>query len=262
MKLSKKTSLIRHIRLMHSDECEPLNCTVGECNVIYNPIRSTCQATEEPTDGLHQVEDQLTRCSALAVDQGPCKAVNRTNNNYSDNNSFKRKCTICFAKFTDLIDLESHKKLHMPLQSWLCGLTGLCSETFETESNLRSHYSEHRRDNTFSCTFCSFKDQTFTRFTSHIRKHTGERPFACTICSRTFKELKELKRHILALHKGVNVYRCDLFSMKFNRDQEELYKLHRESHTDQQPFACTECDKRWEPPQLTESCQVCAQERA
>jgi len=135
------------------------------------PANCACQAIKLQTEGLHQVEDQRTRGSALAVDQGQCKAAVFTNL-CSDNNDFQHECTICWAKFTDHIDLESHKKLHMPQQSWLCGV---CPENFKTESYLRSHYYlEHRRDNIFSCTFCSFKNSKFKDYGSHAQTHRRE----------------------------------------------------------------------------------------
>jgi len=81
--------------------------------------------------------------------------------------------------------------------------------------------------------------------TNNIRRQTGGRPFACVQCDKTYQKLADLRRHVLRFHNGVNLYTCDKCSMKFNRDQEEVYKLHRESHADQQPFACTECDKRY-----------------
>jgi len=219
-----------HVNRIHRGEeiARRSKCSKTEANIAVILDSTAVQFNSD------DVQDQ--------ADPGPCKTVECTIN-YSDITGFKHECSICWARFTDTINFESHMKLHMPQQSWLCGL---CSENFETESYLRSHYySEHRRDSTFSCTFCSFKDQKFSHFSSHIRKHTSERPFVCTICNVAFKALKSLKSHILVIHNGVSVYRCHQCSMKFNRDQEELYKLHRESHTDQRPFACTECDKRY-----------------
>jgi len=132
---------------------------------------------------------------------------------------------------------------HAPHKLWLCHL---CPETFELESELKNHYyATHRSgsNDLLGCKFCSFKTREYLQFTRHIRKHTGERPFACTLCDWAFKAEADLNRHVSVMHIGVNVYRCNLCGMKFNRDQEEEYRLHRASHTDQRPFACDECDK-------------------
>ena len=63
----------------------------------------------------------------------------------------------------------------------------------------------HSGSKPFKCHLCSKSYTTATDLRSHINNHTGKRPYSCTVCGKEFISSKTLKRHAI-VHTGIWVF--------------------------------------------------------
>lgn len=86
----------------------------------------------------------------------------------------------------------------------------ICTETFETKDELRSHrkMSKHTEARNHACSICS-KTFTSSKLRQHMRAHTKEKPYQCKICSQGFSMSGNLKRHMMT-HTGERPHVCEV----------------------------------------------------
>ncbi len=74
----------------------------------------------------------------------------------------------------------------------------------------------------------------------HILIHTGEKLFQCSVCLRRFRIKSSLTRHS-HLHSGIKPLKCNLCEKSFVHRQ--ALTIHVRSHTGEKPYQCPHCEK-------------------
>ena len=65
---------------------------------------------------------------------------------------------------------------------------------------------------------------------NHESTHFDERNELCTICGKAFKNIKNLRRHLLETHKVHLKFNCDVCQKKY-KSQKELDVHTKENHS-------------------------------
>ena len=94
----------------------------------------------------------------------------------------------------------------------------------------------------FSCFICNKHFSQKVHVKIHIRSHTGEKPFTCSICNRSFSRNSHLQNHVLKRHNIHTEYICPVCKTSFS--QQSSLKRHKETHTEEKPCCCFNCNKK------------------
>uniref|UniRef100_A0A182NEH7 C2H2-type domain-containing protein n=1 Tax=Anopheles dirus TaxID=7168 RepID=A0A182NEH7_9DIPT len=72
----------------------------------------------------------------------------------------------------------------------------LCSKSFPTPGDLKSHTYVHNGSWPFKCHICSRGFSKQTNLKNHLFLHTGTKPHACEVCKKSFALACNLKAHM------------------------------------------------------------------
>jgi KRAB domain-containing zinc finger protein len=173
--------------------------------------------------------------------------------------------------------MEKHARLHLAEERranprFRCDA---CGRRFEFQNKLQRHVQlEHGSEAVFKCTQCGKAFKTLSSVHYHMRLHTGERPYHCDKCPKAYATGNRLNNHIKRMHSG-NLRRdhtCEVCGKMFEHNSTLMMhrnahfadsrterchicgwstyskgslKKHLRSHTDNKPFVCSECGKRF-----------------
>ncbi|XP_052812187.1 zinc finger protein 271-like [Mya arenaria] len=183
------------------------------------------------------------------------------------------KCSTCQVSFSEPLDLEKHKQLHIDRRVFKCCI---CSDTFSGFNNYKCHLRIHDKLATYTCDMCPFLVfQLRKHFISHLDDHEiakehyipgqalrlicfvcnkefcdrgqlrrhqqyyhSDKSYKCSVCGKAFCERAKLQRHML-IHNGRRDFTCSAcnkaFSLKHN------LVAHMNVHTKEKPFYCYIC---------------------
>uniref|UniRef100_A0A182PA88 C2H2-type domain-containing protein n=1 Tax=Anopheles epiroticus TaxID=199890 RepID=A0A182PA88_9DIPT len=72
----------------------------------------------------------------------------------------------------------------------------LCSKSFPTPGDLKSHTYVHNGSWPFKCHICSRGFSKQTNLKNHLFLHTGDKPHVCEVCKKSFALACNLKAHM------------------------------------------------------------------
>ncbi|XP_035824977.1 LOW QUALITY PROTEIN: zinc finger protein 678 [Aplysia californica] len=140
------------------------------------------------------------------------------------------KCNVCLEMFTELGNLQKHKRTHTRDRLFKCEV---CCATFTCGRNLQTHKRTHTGEKPYKCEICG---ATFTQGSSlqhHKRTHTGEKPYECKVCGATFTKRSNLQSH-RRTHTGEKPYKCEVCEARFT--QSSHLQRHKRTHTGEKPY--------------------------
>ncbi|KAH7716997.1 DNA integrity scanning protein, partial [Aphelenchoides avenae] len=199
---------------------------------------------------------------------------------HSDDSPFG--CTLCTSRFKFQSGLTTHMKTvhgqtpeNVPYKSSKQHQCTICLRAYTSKERLRSHMLVHIKQERLLCTTCGKGFRNEVALNKHLVVHSSEKQFKCELCTTTFKHRVTMMRHMCRLHGMGGVHRCEQCSSVFacakrlTRHQEtrcesivaannqnnhvcpqcgkdfatkEKLKAHLVIHSDERPFACSECD--------------------
>jgi hypothetical protein len=169
----------------------------------------------------------------------------------SDNHSFKSSYD-AYSEMLRLRDLQS------PDKKVSCSI---CQEALLSNADHYKHILDrHTVDGTIICN-CGNKIKSPSRLSVH--KKTGctksnailhhqqtiaNRKFGCQYCTDRFATAKSHARHVNRFHTGPYHYCCKYCGKGFHKQSE--CQQHEITHTDEKPFECKDCHKRFNAKHL------------
>lgn len=222
------------------------------------------------------VSDHRSESSKLKKNDEKTDSDKQDENKYSNLNVsdfVNFTCSICQKQCTSWYQLKSHsERLHKikPVVNCICGIT------LKSKSVLYKHVSDHKNPNVICCDKCPRTTKTLSAMSKHKMRHIpkSERKFCCSSCDKEFTSKETLRYHVRT-HIPIEerkIYSCDLCELKFTtpsaaashkrvvHDKIKSYmcdlcgyacgtcgelRQHRAIHSDDKPFACRKCDKRF-----------------
>lgn len=210
--------------------------------------RTTTENTDEPElpeplkPGMQQ---ECQKC---------CRAFKRTYNLLRHNrlchgkDGYRFTCSICGKKLSRISHLLEHERTHTNEKPFQCDF---CDMRFGKKTAMLGHVArvhpqaaEPNTDKLLKCPVCDKIFQQRTYFNNHKRIHTGERPYLCELCGKTFRSNKAIKTHMINMHdKGIKEHKCSMCVKVFKWKNKLV--VHERTHTQERPYACSLCDKRF-----------------
>uniref|UniRef100_A0AAQ6IR68 C2H2-type domain-containing protein n=1 Tax=Anabas testudineus TaxID=64144 RepID=A0AAQ6IR68_ANATE len=193
--------------------------------------------------------------------------------------SENKNCALCGKYFARRVDMDRHMKSHSEDRPYKCSF---CEKKFKNPYVLKRHQREicnsreqkkpKRKETQRSspqpppggstegkvCPICSRILPCTADIAKHLRSHTEERPFICITCEKGFKYKDTLKKHqIIHGHEGIREEQsktveqilaellkvCPVCSRAF--DNIKTLNRHIQCHTDDRPYHCVHCKKRF-----------------
>ncbi|UYV75152.1 hypothetical protein LAZ67_12002673 [Cordylochernes scorpioides] len=85
----------------------------------------------------------------------------------------------------------------------------LCSKSFPTPGDLKSHMYVHNGSWPFKCHICNRGFSKQTNLKNHVFLHSGNKPHTCDICQKRFALACNLRAH-LKTHDGQQQQKIDM----------------------------------------------------
>eukprot|EP00092_Neocalanus_flemingeri_P012971 GFUD01013976.1.p1 GENE.GFUD01013976.1~~GFUD01013976.1.p1 ORF type:complete len:1261 (+),score=305.37 GFUD01013976.1:94-3876(+) len=122
-------------------------------------------------------------------------------NVHKQGSSIKHFCPTCGKQFYYKDDLKNHILVHEGELKHTC-TENACNKAYSTLKALKKHQKNtHEVDiNLVTCKICQKQLSTKFKLRTHMLVHTNAKPFSCTHCSETFKERRNVVKHIKLKH--------------------------------------------------------------
>uniref|UniRef100_A0A3Q2NUL0 Zinc finger protein 11-like n=1 Tax=Fundulus heteroclitus TaxID=8078 RepID=A0A3Q2NUL0_FUNHE len=166
-----------------------------------------------------------------------------------------KNCSLCGKYFAREVDMERHMKSHSEDRPYKCSF---CDKKFKNLYILKRHEREickSREKNGKVCPICGRILPCNADIAKHLRSHSEERPYVCLTCEKGFKYKDTLKKHqIIHGHDAAKgapsgpgrkkaPKACPVCSRAF--DSVKTLNRHIQCHTEDRPFHCIHCKKRF-----------------
>ena len=117
----------------------------------------------------------------------------------------KHFCPTCGKQFYYKDDLKNHIPVHAGEHNFKCSEMN-CDKAYSTLKALRKHNKlTHQVDiESVTCKVCNKQLATKYKLKAHMLVHSDAKPFSCTHCSDTFKERRNVIKHIKLKHIRAN----------------------------------------------------------
>ncbi|XP_017841102.2 zinc finger protein 254 [Drosophila busckii] len=157
------------------------------------------------------------------------------------------QCEQCSESFARLSSLQRHvRQEHKSKpQSSKLHSCDQCDKQFRLRSNLQRHLQQHLpmpKRKLYPCTSCDKQFTTLASAQSHaqyIHQEERPRPVMCEQCGIAVHSLSALKEHLLC-HTDDTPFECDVCQKRFKSSNR--LKHHKETH-DPRKYICPECGK-------------------
>lgn len=161
----------------------------------------------------------------------------------------KHYCPTCGKQFYYKDDLKNHILVHEGELKHTCSETD-CIKAYSTLKALKKHQKNaHQVDiNLVTCKICQKQLSTKFKLRTHMLVHSNAKPFSCTHCSETFKERRNVVKHIKLKHLSKKLTsEPHIESETHTHDNEEPGELKskesglNETNKDSEDLNSTEC---------------------
>ncbi|KAK7082087.1 hypothetical protein SK128_007406, partial [Halocaridina rubra] len=196
-------------------------------------------------DGCNQT------CSDVDVHEGKSTAYSKVGNTSSDpSEKISLQCEVTQERLKTNGSLDKPKVLHFDVKPFTCHI---CSKTFFSYQDLRTHFANHSEGKFLFCSSCSevhdFQDDLQEHNQSHFEDellgfHLEKKLYHCNICKRVFKSSKYLKQHMSEDHSISGLFRCQ-FCKKPLKTKESVVE-HSAFHSLNEFYTCLICKQRCE----------------
>jgi KRAB domain-containing zinc finger protein len=140
----------------------------------------------------------------------------------------KFECDICSKKFHTNNLLQKHRASHFSesgeLKPWekdKCALGESvkcddCDIVFSNKRAMEIHISKkHNRVKKFMCEYCLYKGFTKNDVQVHVARKHMSHDHKCDVCGKMYAFAKELERHQIVIHKGLEQCKCHICGQEF-----------------------------------------------
>lgn len=189
-----KNSLVRHIRLSHTDRFhlfknDSVECP--HCNKKY--IKSSLKMHMEQ----HMKTKAIYECTICNKKLTTKWNLKQHRWIHASRSTKPFKCSLCSKAFIRETEYTSHMNTHKSVKPYTCDH---CGCQFARKYNWLRHTREHETPKKFRCETCGKVFHRAYYLTEHKRSHTGERPFECIICGKTSTTKTNHNKHVKIHH--------------------------------------------------------------
>ncbi|XP_054716478.1 zinc finger protein 569-like [Uloborus diversus] len=221
--------------------------TRPSADATAQPTTSTegSESTKAATVNENKRQSRPPKALEEQYDFGVKKKTRRDN---TSDRSFRCMKSGCGHRFSNEENLHYHYSSHLDIgKSFMCPE---CREEFEYWRGLVMHlWKEHGIDvDLYSCSECDYKTYSFFKVDNHRKIHSEERGFICNQCGKGFKQISQLRNHLvthldrknLPQKRWYSEQECETCNRKFS-DTKCLRKHQQAVHNKLKPYACSFC---------------------
>ena len=151
--------------------------------------------------------------------------------------------------------MRVHMKIHAAENPEKLHSCDYCQNSFSNQYDLRKHMKTHKKKKPYSCSLCSKSFEYADQLKAHLICHTEEKgALRCPNCPMIFSKSSHLRSH-LSTHSGVHMeihtaekpkktYSC-AYCKNFFTNKRAYFK-HIKTHTEVNPYGCSQCPKSFE----------------
>eukprot|EP01083_Nonionella_stella_P261004 889280_1 len=158
------------------------------------------------------------------------------------------KCTICLRLFSSKPSLHRHFLLYIESKPLYCKEC----DTMCRDSNILKNHMHTCHSNRFQCDLCDKSYLQKSSLINHKRDFDHNRRYKCSGCDKEFRLDSALSKHKIVHLKEAN--KCDFCNKTFSRP--DSLASHRRTHTNERPFSCNSCEKRFRTRQALRVHQI------
>ncbi|CAL4173408.1 unnamed protein product, partial [Meganyctiphanes norvegica] len=225
-RFSNRSQLISHLDLCHSDGYV-MHC--GECN---SDFKSYCLYEEHQAwQHGHGAMRTCEICDKEVLALGFDKHLNNHNVEIKTQGSKPHACNICKARFMYSTQLYNHKySVHSGVYTYKCDE---CGKRIKGDKTLIAHKWGHRYGS-HKCPVCKLKFRQVDQLKNHIiESHPEVSNLQCKFCPITFKNYTTYVAHLKLKHPKEGGYdkkpvRCKICGESFSHKMQWQY--HMRSH--------------------------------